>query len=204
MFSPSVVPISLSDKRQVVITQSTEYPNTGTIQITVTTRESAVFPMFIRIPRWAKEAAVTINGETQPISAVRAGILREWRDGDRVELSLGLTWRWIAGRGQQNGYAALARGPLVFCLNRERNRLGAEVELREITLDPDSASAPFADDVVRPGGIACRVRAWSAKANRSSEPDLSLILTEFADSGGEETYFRLARSDRMVRDELLE
>jgi len=69
-----------------------------------------------------------------------------------------------------------------------RYRPVAEV-LKGLRLDLKSLEGPVKDDTVRPGGLACRVRAWSPGRDTKQPPDLTLLLTEFPDPGGEATYF---------------
>lgn len=58
-------------------------------------------------------------------------------------------------------------------------------------LRPDlkSIEGPLKDPAVRPNGLACRVPAWSGGRSVKQPPDLTLLLTEYADPGGEATYF---------------
>ena len=56
---------------------------------------------------------------------------------------------------------------------------------------------------LRPNGLACRVKAWSG-SNTSQPADLTLVLTEFADPGGEATYFRLPDLAVTTDDELIQ
>jgi len=87
---------------------------------------------------------------------------------------------------------------------KKRNRLLAERDaltekiatyatvasvLKGLRFDLKSIAGPLKDTAVRPGGIACRVGAWSAGRSVDQPPDLTLILTEYADPGGEATYF---------------
>ena len=75
--------------------------------------------------------------------------------------------------------------------------------LKGLRLDATSLTGPVQDDTVRPGGLACRARAWSGGRDGEQRPDLTLLLTEFADPGGEATYFVFSPSDaETVDDEL--
>jgi len=73
----------------------------------------------------------------------------------------------------------------------------------EIKLDLTMLEGPVPDDAVRPGGLAYLLGAWSPGRNRPQPPDLRLILTEYADPGGEVTYFPIADPNLGVKDELL-
>jgi hypothetical protein len=95
------------------------------------------------------------------------------------------------------------RGPLVFCLNPERNNISAE-ELRLLWLDPYSPAGPIKDDSVRPDGIGCSIKAWNPNSY-GGPPTMELILTEFPDPGGEQVYFQVPnpKVDVLMDDELM-
>ena len=61
--------------------------------------------------------------------------------------------------------------------------------LKGLRLDLKRLAGPHGDTSVRPGGLACKVRAWSGGRDIKQPPDLTLVLTEYADPGGEATYF---------------
>jgi hypothetical protein len=84
------------------------------------------------------------------------------------------------------------RGPVVFCLSRERNKDLGNIDPRLITIVPSSLRGPTRDDSVRPGGMACTGEAWKPGAwYPSAKPELRLVLTEFADPSGELVYFHV-------------
>jgi hypothetical protein len=106
----------------------------------------------------------------------------------------------------QAGRVAIMRGPQVFCLNRSRYPKLAGTDLRLLVIDPKSVEGPFKDDSVRPGGVACRVKAWGAGAwYPHGKPNLTLELSEFADPAGEFTFFKVPnpKTEEIEDDELL-
>jgi hypothetical protein len=132
-------------------------------------------------------------------------IRRQWKPGDRVQLDMPMTWRFVKGRKAQSGRVAVMRGPMVFCLNRARNEQTKDIDLGEVTVLPSTIEGPIPDDSVRPGGMACRIKAWSpGQWYPHTKPELSLVLTEYADPGGEQTYFKVANphGEGLVDDEL--
>ncbi len=104
----------------------TSYPWDGVIRLTVQTppgqtpREPG--GLFLRIPGWCEQARLTVNGvpagaDLRP--GTYAELRREWRTGDVVELDLPMTVRRVVGHPRvtaTHGRVALARGPLVYCL----------------------------------------------------------------------------------------
>jgi len=104
------------------------------------------------------------------------------------------------------GHVALMHGPQVFCLSRWRNPQLKNVDLRLVVFNPDTLEGPVADDSVRPGGLAFRVKAWKPGGwYPFEEYAYTLTLTEFPDPGGEATYFMVPNPNdaRFVDDDLL-
>jgi hypothetical protein len=99
----------------VNIREETSYPFRGEIRFTVNPAAPAEFPLLLRIPGWAEQAAVTVNG--QRLEGVEAAqfysIRRKWQGGDRVALTLPMRVRLSQGYGDS---VIVERGPLVFSL----------------------------------------------------------------------------------------
>jgi len=202
LYGTSEVRFELDGHKSVLIQQETDYPNSGNVDIRLELSEAAEFPLCLRIPGWCAQARISINDQ-QPETMTGGHSLvleREWSDGDRIALRMPMTCRWIKGRKTYSGRIALMRGPSVFCLGRERNRLSAEIDLERITIDMESLSGPFPDQTTRPDGQAFKVSAWSTEQNA---PDLELVLTEFPDPTGETTYFAPSNPAAAVSDELI-
>lgn len=101
------------------LTQSTSYPNDGDITLTLTTDRARSFPIALRIPTWAGAATrVRVNGRAVPNTTPQPGtwlsINREWRNGDRIELTLDMPLRLIPLDPQHPNLVALASGPLTL------------------------------------------------------------------------------------------
>lgn len=95
------------------IAEETSYPFSGTIRLTVNPATPLAFPLQLRIPAWAQDARIAVNGHAQPQPGAGsfARVERTWRAGDRVELVLPMqprVSRWF------HASAAIERGPLVF------------------------------------------------------------------------------------------
>ena len=194
----------------LTVAQETAYPSSGQVSIRLDPARSVSFALRLRIPRWCSEAKVAVNG--QPLEGtIEAGaffaIEREWQPGDRVELDMPMPLRLVKGRKAQAGRVTVMRGPLVFCLNRARNESLASEDLRLITIDPSTLAGPSPDVSVHPDGLSCTVRAWrTTNWYPKAKTDWELILTEFADPGGEAAYFHVPNPNEsvFVEDELIE
>ena len=99
----------------VLVEENTEYPFRDKISLTVSPASPVRFPLYLRIPEWAGDPVVVAGG--QNVEGLQPGtyrrIEREWRKGERVEISLPMPVRAIAGF---NGSVSVERGPLVYSL----------------------------------------------------------------------------------------
>jgi hypothetical protein len=190
LYADSQATIPLASGVTVDVIQKTDYPSSGHIHLTVVPTRPARFDIRLRVPSWCRQFSVKVNGcEVTP--SVDRGLLcidREWNSGDAVELEMEMPWRLVRGTAKQDGRAAVMRGPLVFCLNPNRNAGTGQAPL---IVDAAAFQSPVTDETLRPHGVACR---------QDHEPAL---LTEFPDPDGEATYFLPASNDTLTADELL-
>ena len=204
-YTASEVRFELDGHKSVLIQQETDYPNSGNVDIRLELNESVEFPLYLRIPGWCPQASISINNQQpETITGEHSFVLEhEWTNGDRIQLRMPMTPRWIKGRKIHSGKIALMRGPLLFCLSRERNNLSSEMDLNSITIDMESLSGPFCDQAIRPDGQAFKVRVWSTERNITEDSDPELLLTEFPDPTGEAVYFIPSNPDAAVPDDLI-
>jgi DUF1680 family protein len=79
--------------RGVTVTQATDYPFEGASRLTVRTRRRARFELKLRVPSWAEEYTVKVNGRTQDLDTTPgtyAAIDRTWSSGDTVDIAMPL------------------------------------------------------------------------------------------------------------------
>lgn len=114
-YGPSEVKTVVRGGARVFITEDTEYPFRERIRFTVSLDKPARFPLGLRIPQWAANASLSVNGKEQ--GGVMPGsfhrLERRWQKGDEVELRLPMPVRlsrWY------NNSVALERGPIVLSL----------------------------------------------------------------------------------------
>ena len=210
LFTASTAKVDLGSGLSVNIRQETDYPSSGKVLLKVDPSQPAEFSLRLRIPRWCQSSQIAVNGQPvqEPVhTGTYCAISRKWQAGDRVELHMPMPLRFVRGRQSQLGRVAVMRGPVLFCLNRERNKDVGTADLRLITVVPSSLKGPIRDDSVRPGGMACAVQAWKPGTwYPSAKPELRLVLTEFADPSGEFAYFHVPdpNAREFVDDELAE
>lgn len=115
--------------KTVEIIENTNYPFEETITFTVNPSQKIAFPFYLRIPTWADNPTVSINGE---ISQVPSGkyvrIQREWQKGDKVTLHVPMKLsQSIWGVNQDS--RSINYGPLTFSLKiKEDYRQASSIE----------------------------------------------------------------------------
>ncbi|WP_255323008.1 beta-L-arabinofuranosidase domain-containing protein [Lysobacter sp. K5869] len=75
----------------LTLAQDTAYPFDGEIRLRVSPQRAARFALRLRIPSWAQEAGVAVNGspvEGEPAAGDYFAVEREWREGDELILRL--------------------------------------------------------------------------------------------------------------------
>ncbi len=211
LYSPSQTTVELDKGLSVGLSQATDYPNSGHVVFRVQPSREAVFAIRLRIPRWCSEATVRIN-DGNPV-AVPSGtnhyeVRRKWKTGDTMILEMPMAWRFIKGHQLQEGKAALARGPVVYCLGTAQNEeiLNKYPDFQGIVIDPASLGEPEPDRSIRPDGrkVTVQARVEAPGAWSKGAPRLGLTFTEFIDPSGIVTYVHLLDLKRAVEDELME
>ncbi len=132
--------VSLNGDHAVGISQRTGYPWDGDVEIQV--ESVGEFALMLRIPSWCeRDASIEVSGApftgpTYPGSY--AELRRVWQPGDTVRLHLPMSVRrveahpYVAGDA---GRVALARGPILYCVEGADN---PDLDPRDLIL-PDEA-----------------------------------------------------------------
>jgi uncharacterized protein len=141
------------------VTQKTNYPWDGAVEVGVSPAQASEFTFYLRIPGWADRAEVTVNGK--PATGVKAGeyfpIHRKWTEGDVVKLQLDMTARLIEANPhvvEDAGRVAIQRGPLVYCMEQMDQPHGVTLADVALNLGHKSASefhSEFRSDLL--GGV---------------------------------------------------
>ncbi|UQU65852.1 glycoside hydrolase family 127 protein [Couchioplanes caeruleus] len=117
LHGPAVVTAAVGDGTTVSIRADTVYPFGDTITYTVTTPKPLAFPVYLRVPGWCSNPALTVNGaaQTVPAGPAYAKISRTWTTGDTIVLKLPMratTRTWTANHRS----VSVAFGALTFSL----------------------------------------------------------------------------------------
>ena len=140
--------------QRVTLTQATDYPYAGDVALTLALKAPAAFDLMLRVPGWCRRHSVKLNGRPLEAQVTKgyARLRREWRDGDRVELSLAMPVERVAAHpslAEDAGRVALQRGPVVYCLEQCDHR----ADVRSFVL-PDRAKLTARRDRKLFGGTA--------------------------------------------------
>ena len=145
---------ALPDGRLVGLRQRTDYPWDGEIALDV--EGDGEFAVMLRIPGWCDEGAtLTVNGERVKgplVPGSYVAVRRYWRPGDSISLILPMPVRCVESHPfveENGGRVALARGPLLYCVEQADNR---GFDLREVVV-PDDAAFSSAERPDLPGGV---------------------------------------------------
>ncbi|WFE76666.1 glycoside hydrolase family 127 protein [Roseinatronobacter sp. S2] len=159
----------------VTLEQVTDYPNDGTILISMQTDRPLDFALSLRIPGWARTATVTVNGDPAA-TAPRAGyirIQRRWQAGDQVVLTLDLSPRRVFAHPRvtmNQGRVALMHGPFAYCIEEADN--GPDLNSLILADDAPLTAEPSGDlgGIVRLGASVLREGTVSQALYDSAPP----------------------------------
>ncbi|MEM2981140.1 MAG: glycoside hydrolase family 127 protein [Thermoproteota archaeon] len=121
MYDRGVAHLKLNDEI-ITVTQNTDYPWNGDVEIVLNLKRDLDFILNLRIPGWSEKTEISLNG-SKVEEAVRPGsyfkLCKTWKDSDRVVISFQMMIRRISCNPfiyENLGRATLARGPLIYCL----------------------------------------------------------------------------------------
>jgi DUF1680 family protein len=121
LYGSTTLNTHLKDGSRIQLSQQTDYPWNGNIQIKMQDAGARPFALFLRIPGWCKKASVKINGQPAGIaiqSQEYAKIYRRWSAGDVVTLELDMPVTLIETNPlveETRNQVAVKRGPVVYC-----------------------------------------------------------------------------------------
>lgn len=167
------------DGTKVKIAETSNYPWDGKIRIKIDPEQEAKFALKLRIPAWgAKKAKATLNGKAVNVGkGLQKGYLtieRTWTKGDVVALDIPMDARRIYANPAVKadvGKVALARGPLVFCLEQVDN---PKAPVGNIFLPPKSKIAARKKKML--GGTVVLEAAANSLSRKQWEGSLYLEL----------------------------
>ena len=98
--------------------ETTDYPFDETISLTLHPEQEVTFPLYLRIPAWAENATVDVEGTTRTFKNAGSRyvcISRQWKEGDIVLLTLPMKVRSTVWQ-QNKSSVSVSYGPLTLSL----------------------------------------------------------------------------------------
>ena len=125
LYAPSEVKLKVGPTKDVglKVIEETGYPFRDQVRFTLSPDKSIVFPFHLRVPAWAKNPTITINGEAWngEVKNQTAVINRKWQKGDKVTLTLPME---LKASHWYDFAVAIERGPIVYALKvREEKKI---------------------------------------------------------------------------------
>ncbi|MFC1996157.1 glycoside hydrolase family 127 protein [Chloroflexota bacterium] len=175
LYSSSTLETKLPDGAPFKLSQVTDYPWDGVIEITIHEAPEKPVALKLRIPGWVKDAEIKVNGEAveAPQPGAYVSIERQWIVGDQVMVILPMKPRAIKAHPKVEdvrNHLAVMNGPVVYCA--EGVDLPDDVHMREIYAPRDlEIKARFDPDFF--GGMALLdgelYRIFEAESNTKTE-----------------------------------
>jgi DUF1680 family protein len=150
LYDTSTLHWFLKDGTPITISQRTDYPWEGHIELDVSSESSREFALNLRIPGWCQQAEVSVDGrmpESVPQRGSYLAVRRVWRGGCRVVLDLDMPPSPMVSNpmaAENRCSVAVKRGPIVYCFESLDNP-GTTVRQAALTVDPEGLA----------GGLAC-------------------------------------------------
>jgi len=155
----------------------TEFPLDSTVVLSVDPSKTASFVINFRIPYWSKGFKATVAGKTYQANSTLLSISRNWKPGDKVEISFGMPVQVIPGGLSYPGSVAIKRGPQVFAIDMGLNKsvpaLGNVAFSNTTTLTDEKSLLPAAWGWKE---------AYSLQMNVGSKPQ-KVVLVPFSEAG---------------------
>jgi len=121
LYDNSLLDWRLENGTPLEIRQKTGYPWEGEVELRVSPAQATEFTLYVRIPGWARQATVAVNG--QSVKGVQPGqylaLARRWKPGDMVSLNFPMPTEIVVANPripEDAGRIAVQRGPVVYCL----------------------------------------------------------------------------------------
>ncbi|MDE2950859.1 MAG: glycoside hydrolase family 127 protein [Chloroflexota bacterium] len=194
LYSSSSLDTTLADGSAFALRQSSDYPWDDRVTITIDQAPAREIGLMLRIPGWAGNAALDINGEAHD-GALRpqtyVEIKRVWKAGDSISLRLPMAPRLVKAHPKAEeirNHVAVMRGPLVYCL--EGVDLPDDVSILDVHAPNDMGLEARREDDLLGGltvvkGTARRVlegnpsEALYFEAGNEREEDLDVTLIPY-------------------------
>lgn len=140
LFGSNELNTKLMDGSEISITQNTNYPWDGKIELNINSCKEESFDIQVRIPQWARNAKVSVNGELVDANIGEYALInKQWQTGDKIVVDLPMQAEFVEGHPrieEIRNQVAIKRGPLVYCV--ETPDLPAETGILDVYIGSDA------------------------------------------------------------------
>jgi len=117
-YGPSVVKAKVGDGQEVTITEETNYPFTGSVNLTINSDKTVRFPVDLRIPGWADSVTIKFKNKIVKLKNTLTYKLKErWKNGDQIQIEFPMQLRI---EKSYNNSISLLRGPVYYSLRIDK------------------------------------------------------------------------------------
>jgi len=161
-----------TEEQRIVLAQTSSFPWSGDVAISIEEAPIAEHTIHIRIPGWSPTSTLSVNGQevdTDGSGPRYIAIKRIWAKGDQIALNLDIAPQILIGKPdieEIRNQCAVICGPVVYCL--EGADLPDGVTIEDIALRSDAKLTPRAGTGIFNGmtlldvGLQRRA-AWTSK-----------------------------------------
>ncbi|XOV95020.1 MAG: beta-L-arabinofuranosidase domain-containing protein [Bacteroidota bacterium] len=118
LYSANTVRARVGSGKEIEIVATTRYPFNDQINFSIQMEGTEKFPLYLRIPAWAKDAELTLNNEPIKVEAEAKKYIKitsVWKDGDHLTLTLPRQLE-LKEWDKNHNSASINYGPLTFSL----------------------------------------------------------------------------------------
>ncbi len=180
-YGPCTVELPLTGGPLLNMTQVTDYPRGGRVDIELALEKPRRMALRFRIPSWSRNTVVSVNG--CDIKDVKAGsylpVTRMWKNGDSITLEFDMSLHFWTGEREKANLVSAYRGPILLAYDQRFN-----------SMDPDDV--PLLD----PGNLSYTMESWSNEPapwvllGLRAADGRELRLCDFATAGAAGTHYR--------------
>ncbi len=100
----------------------TDFPASGTCQVSLQTDQPAVFAVHFRVPAWCNKYTLSINDKSYiGVPGTFLHIERKWVNNDVINITMDMPVKFLFGKSYA-GYAAFKRGPQILAVDGYLNK----------------------------------------------------------------------------------
>lgn len=168
-------------ERALGLRQDTKFPDEPRTSISITKAPASAWTLRLRVPCWASNATVKVNGrplEATPSPGSYLNIARTWKKGDRVEMELPMSLS-SEPFPDEPGVRAFLCGPIVLAGDLGRDGLtddlvvdkqGPEVSKTPMNVPDMHAAGKKLEDWIKPDSAPLTFRATGSSGSVTLKP----------------------------------